>query len=121
MAAAAIVAAAVVLPRVSFRQPTPAPTRGTSSTVTLVAPLGTQATLPSQFRWNPVAGAQVYRVRVFSEQGVPLWTSDDIQSTSIARPDSVSLAAGKYFWRVIVLADDEVIAESPLLSFVIRS
>jgi len=120
-AAAAIVLAAVLVPLMRSSAPEPEVTRTLSPapTVVLTAPLGTVALGSALFEWQAVPGAQAYRVRLFSEQGVPLWTSADVAGTSVARPDSVPLPAGRYFWRVTARADGEILAESALTPFVI--
>jgi len=120
-AAAAIVLAAVLVPLMRPGVPEPEVTRTLSPapTVVLTTPVGTVSSAPSMFQWQPVAGSQTYRIRVFSEQGVPLWTSADVAGTSVARPDSVPLPAGRYFWRVTARADGEILAESALTPFVI--
>src|SRR5687767_8328518 len=50
----------------------PAPRTG----LVLIEPVGTVSQVPAQFRWNKVDAAEAYRVRLFQEDGLLLWTSD---------------------------------------------
>jgi hypothetical protein len=122
LAVAAVVVLGLVFRPVVFRE---APQRETrtapaASVVTLVAPLGDVTAAPSVFRWNAVDGARAYRVRLSSDEGVPIWTRDEVEGTSVRLPDSISLRRGRYFWRVTASADGDVIAESALTPFVVR-
>lgn len=107
-AAAAVVAAALTLPRLTSNVPGPdVPQRarpvteaGGPSRLDIVAPAD-DATVGRRviFTWRS-ANADVYRIVVLTESGVPVWTTDT-GDTTIALPASVTLQGGQaYFWRV---------------------
>jgi hypothetical protein len=60
-------------------------------------------------RWQPVAGADSYRVRVFAADGSVAWSAPPSPSLQAARPE---LPAGAYTWEVEALRGGEVIARS---------
>lgn len=65
------------------------------------------------FNWAPVTGATSYRVSVFSNDGLPVWTRE-VEAPPLAWPADVARAEGLYRWRVEALADGTVRATSRL-------
>jgi hypothetical protein len=107
--AAAVVLAAVSLPRLTSTVPRPAtPQRSRPITdadgrphLALVAPAD-DTTLrggPLLFRWR-TTDADAYRIVLSTETGDPVW-KQETGDTSVTLPDSVPLQPGHaYFWRV---------------------
>jgi hypothetical protein len=68
-----------------------------------VAPSGRLATAPRGFRWEGMADARAYRVRVLRGDGDPVWTSPEVEGLEVAWPSDVPAAPGSYMWRVDAL------------------
>jgi hypothetical protein len=102
--------------------PEPSRTRAVTSRGPLVVlrPRGAQTGPPESFEWQPVPGASGYQVEVFSEDGTPLWTSPLLVTTRAERPATLSLAPGRYYWRVRANAAGSIASESTLVEFDIR-
>lgn len=60
-------------------------------------------------RWQPVAGAEAYRVRVFAADGAVAWSGAVSPATEARRPE---LPSGTYTWEVEALRGGEVVARS---------
>jgi hypothetical protein len=102
LAAAALLFIAVSVP--GFRQDSSTTLRDVADPVTvtapaLLSPLGAIDTTPI-FRWKSVDGADLYRVTVFSPDGVVVW-DEESTDTVIALPSMSPLQSGAtYMWRV---------------------
>jgi hypothetical protein len=73
-----------------------------STQVIAVAPLGDVNAPPAEFRWEAVAGAADYHVRLLEVDGAVMWESDTAQNTVRIPPEVVrKLAPGRAFqWDV---------------------
>ena len=107
-AAAAVVIAAVALPRLTRTAPDadvpqrarPVTETGGRSHLAIVAPAD-DATVSGRIvlTWRST-NADVYRVILLTKSGAPVWTTET-GDTSVALPDAIALQAGQpYFWRV---------------------
>lgn len=91
-------------------------------TSTLVQPLtpedGTSILYhDSEFTWKPVENAAYYRLVIFSDNGVELW-SQQVKSTEKALPANISMEPeSHYLWKVEAVMPDGIIVSSPLQSF----
>ena len=65
------------------------------------------------FTWTPLPAAAGYRVSVFSEDGLPVWTRE-VAAPPLAWPSDVARTAGRYRWRVEAIGDGTVRATSRL-------
>jgi hypothetical protein len=90
--------------------PLPAPQAGEvrGSRIELVAPLGDVPAVPAELRWEPVAGAAAYRMRLLAVDDVALW---EIRVNRPAAPLPANVAsrlqrAVTYRWTVEALAED---------------
>jgi hypothetical protein len=92
----------------------PAPRTG----LVLIEPVGTVSQVPAQFRWNKVDAAEAYRVRLFQEDGLLLWTSEPMKEGRADWPAGVTLAPGRYFWDVEAFREGNSLARSELQAFV---
>lgn len=119
--AAAAVIAVGVLTWVPRQPPVSSPmTRAPAAPSSLVPlePSGTIATLPRQLRWKGMADAETYRVRLFREDGLLLWTSAALAENGVDWPVTLELAPAKYFWEVEAFREGKSLARSELLPFV---
>jgi hypothetical protein len=123
LAAAAVIALAVVLP---LNAPTSTPgsgnvVRGTlSATLKAIEPSGAISGVPHAFRWQSSSEAELYRVHLFTDEGMWLWTSAPVSSTEVAWPSSIEPRSGGYLWRVDGIRDGATVTGSPMLPFRIR-
>ncbi len=74
---------------------------------------------PVRFEWTPAPGADRYAIGIWDEVDRLIWRRDDVQATSVARPDDLLLEPGTYFWSVSALSGGRQIAESGLSAFVV--
>jgi hypothetical protein len=98
-------------PAASFIEP--------SELVSLVGPDGPVTERPDRFRWEPVASADTYQVRVYAADGTLVWTSEELMESSAAWPDSISLGEATYYWGVSAFSAGDIVAESGLASVVL--
>lgn len=76
---------------------------------------------PKTFTWTAVPGADSYSIGIWNEIDMLIWRQNDIPSTSVTRPDDVTLEPGTYFWTVSALRNGEELADSGLSAFVVRT
>jgi len=76
---------------------------------------------PKRLEWTAVDGADSYTVGIWNEVDVLIWRQNGISTTSVTRPDDVSLEPGTYFWSVSALRNGEELADSGLSAFVVRT
>lgn len=63
------------------------------------APVGDVTTV-SAFRWSPVTSADLYRVRIYSDEGTVIWEAET-QAAHLAWPSELRLASNtRYLWEV---------------------
>ena len=77
-----------------------APT-GAPGALVALAPMGRLSEPPREFHWHAVSGRVRYRVQLLSGEGQPLWTSDETDEASLARPSTLRLGPGGYYWQVL--------------------
>ena len=82
----------------------------------LVAPRGPVARV-DQFVWSGVPRSDRYRLRLYTDEGDVLWTSETTD-TLVALPDSVGLShLATYFWKVEAQTEWRRWAASDLVEF----
>ncbi|HQZ37511.1 MAG TPA: hypothetical protein PLH72_00625 [Vicinamibacterales bacterium] len=89
--------------------------------VTLIEPaLGSSSGHIDLFRWEPVAGADGYRVRVTAaaDQRV-VWDSPVITGTEVDLPNTVALEPESYYWQVTALKGGQVLVASTPSRFLV--
>lgn len=125
--ATAAVAAGLVLLLVLpqwIRQPAPtervSSIRGDGLAPVTVEPRGVVKSGPRVFRWEGVASAETYRMRLLSPDGVVLWSSPPVTATVAEPPATVVFDDGIYFWDVSAHRAGERIGESELTRFEVR-
>lgn len=76
--------------------------------------------MPRRFRWTRVDGDVRYEIAVSNEVDVVMWRSSGLREASVAVPADVVLEPGTYFWSVVAIRGDRVVAESGRSAFVVR-
>lgn len=76
---------------------------------------------PTKFAWTAIAGADEYAVGVWNEVDQMVWRQNHIPGTSVDRPEEIRLEPGTYFWSISALQGGELVAESGLAAFVVRT
>ncbi|HET9317019.1 MAG TPA: hypothetical protein VFQ51_15615 [Vicinamibacteria bacterium] len=104
LAAAAVLVWAIGQPRPALA-PAPSATgsdlRGPTQTrPALLEPVGTVTRWPTRLRWDPVAQARGYRVKVLDGEGDLLWASPVTTETTLPWPAEVTPSAGRIYWQV---------------------
>lgn len=85
-----------------------------SGAVNLISPVGEQQGVPSEFRWQAHAGADLYRVEVFDVDGISIWRSET-KSTSV-KPPARLLAPGRAFsWKVSAISRTSTVVGTSIL------
>jgi hypothetical protein len=124
LAAAAALVWAIGHPRPALA-PAPEPNgsglRGPAETrPVLLEPVGTVARWPERLRWDPVAQARGYRVKVLDSQGDQLWASPVVAETSLPWPAELPARPGQMYWQVTAYLQGGTDADgvdSPLVRF----
>jgi hypothetical protein len=75
---------------------------------------------PTRFVWTAYTSAETYSIGVWTDVDVLVWRQDNVQTTSVAKPDDVRFEPGTYFWSVSALREGRLVAESGLAAFVVR-
>lgn len=75
---------------------------------------------PVRFVWSKVENAETYTLRIWNEADVRVASETGIPTTSAEFPKDADMPAGTYFWSVLALRGDQVIAESGMAAFVVR-
>jgi hypothetical protein len=66
----------------------------------LLEPLGVISRWPERLRWEPVAQARGYRVRILGGEGDELWASPVLTAATVAWPAQVAPRPGRTYWQV---------------------
>jgi hypothetical protein len=106
LAAAAALTFVLLRPAAGPQAPAPVPGdgfRGGSAVQdpAALAPRGASQGLPAEFRWQGISSPARYRVLILDSDGEPVWSSEEVDGTTMAWPGELSLKPGSYFWQVI--------------------
>lgn len=85
---------------------------GELASVALLPTVRSQGGRP-ELAWAPVEGATRYRVAVFTEEGLPVW-SREVDAPPVRWPAEAPEATGACRWRVEALRAGGLVARSPL-------
>jgi len=98
-----------------------APAASTPPAVTLLEPApGSSSGHIDLFRWEPVEGADGYRVRVTAAiDQRTVWDSPVISETEAHLPNTIALEPESYFWQVTALKGDQVVVASAPTRFMV--
>ncbi len=75
---------------------------------------------PTKLEWTAVAGAESYAITVENEIEIPMLEQENITTTSMPWPKSVHLDPGTYFWRIIAIKGNRILADSGRAAFLVR-
>ena len=75
--------------------------------------------LPVKLEWTSVDGVESYGIRVENEIEIPVFDQDGIKTTSVPWPKEARVEPGTYYWRIVGLKGDRVIADSGRAAFVV--
>jgi hypothetical protein len=75
--------------------------------------------MPQRFRWTPVQGEARYEIEVWNEVDVLMWRRGDLPEATVERPPEVVLEPGTYFWSVVAIRANRLVAESGRSAFVV--
>ena len=75
--------------------------------------------LPTKLEWTAVNGVDSYAVSVENEIEIPVFDQDGIKTTSVPWPKEVRIDAGTYYWRIVGIKGNKVIADSGRAAFVV--
>lgn len=76
--------------------------------------------LPTLLEWTAAEGADSYAISVENEIEIPVFDQSGITTTSVPWPKEIRVEPGTYFWRIVGLKGDRVIADSGRAAFVVR-
>ena len=76
--------------------------------------------MPQRFRWTPVPGDPRYEIAVWNEIDVLMWRAGDLREPTVECPADIVLEPGTYFWSVVAIRGDRLVAESGRSAFVVR-
>ncbi|HUQ85980.1 MAG TPA: hypothetical protein VM096_00385 [Vicinamibacterales bacterium] len=75
--------------------------------------------LPTKLEWTSVDGVDSYAVSVENEIELPVFDQEGIRTTSVPWPKGFRIDPGTYFWRIVGIKGDKVIADSGRAAFVV--
>lgn len=75
---------------------------------------------PTRLEWTAVDGVESYALSVENEIEIEMFGLEDLKTNSAPWPKEIKLDPGTYFWRIIALKGNRVIADSGRAAFLIR-
>ena len=75
--------------------------------------------LPTKLEWTAVDGVDSYSIGVENEIEIPVFDQEGIKTTSVPWPTEVRIDPGTYFWRIVGMKGDKIIADSGRAAFVV--
>src|SRR5436190_19816218 len=75
--------------------------------------------LPTKLEWTAADGVDSYAISVENEIEIAVFDQEGIKTTSVPWPKEVRIDAGTYFWRIVGLKGDKIIADSGRAAFVV--
>ena len=76
--------------------------------------------LPTRLEWTAAAGVDSYAIGVENEIEIAVFDQDGITGTSTPWPKDLRIDPGTYYWRIVGLKGDRVVADSGRAAFVVR-
>lgn len=76
--------------------------------------------LPTRLEWTAAAGVDSYAIGVENEIEIAVFDQDGITGTSTPWPKDLRIDPGTYYWRIVGLQGDRVVADSGRAAFVVR-
>ena len=75
--------------------------------------------LPVKLEWTAVDGIDSYGVSVENEIEIPVFDQDGIKTTSVPWPKEARVEPGTYYWRIVGIKGDRIVADSGRAAFVV--
>ncbi len=75
--------------------------------------------IPVKLEWTAADGVDSYGIRVENEIEIPVFEQDGIKTTSVPWPKEARIEPGTYYWRIVGLKGDRVVADSGRAAFVV--
>ena len=75
--------------------------------------------IPVKLEWTPVDGVDSYGISVENEIEIPVFDQDGIKTTSVPWPKEARVEPGTYYWRIVGLKGNRIIADSGRAAFVV--
>lgn len=75
--------------------------------------------LPTRLEWTAVDGVDSYAITVENEIEIPVFDQEGITTTSVPWPKEARVDAGTYYWRIVGLKGDRIVADSGRAAFVV--
>lgn len=75
--------------------------------------------LPTRLEWTAVDGVDSYAITVENEIEIPVFDQEDIKTTSVPWPKEARIDPGTYYWRIVGLKNDKIVADSGRAAFVV--
>ena len=74
---------------------------------------------PALLEWTAVPGVETYAVTVENEIEIGIWDQRGITTNSTPWPKEVKVDPGTYYWRIVGLKGERVVADSGRAAFVV--
>ena len=74
---------------------------------------------PTTLEWTAVDGVDSYEISVENDIELPVFDQEGIKSTSVPWPKDIRIDPGTYFWRIVGIKGDKIIADSGRAAFVV--
>lgn len=74
---------------------------------------------PTLLEWSEAPGVDSYSIGVENEIEIQMFEQDNIKATKVPWPDGLKLEPGTYFWRIVGMKGDRIVADSGRAAFVI--
>jgi hypothetical protein len=74
---------------------------------------------PATLEWTAAAGVDSYAISVENDIELPVFDQDGIKSTSVPWPKEIRIEPGTYFWRIVGIKGDKIVADSGRAAFVV--
>jgi hypothetical protein len=74
---------------------------------------------PTKLEWTAASGVDSYSIAVENEIEIQMFEQDNIKETSVPWPKGLKLDPGTYFWRIVGVKGDRIVADSGRAAFVI--
>ena len=76
--------------------------------------------LPTVLEWTAAAGVDTYAVSVENDIEIDVFDQAGITGTSTPWPKELKIDPGTYYWRIVGLKGDRLVADSGRAAFVVR-
>jgi hypothetical protein len=75
---------------------------------------------PTVLEWTKVPGVDTYTVSVENEIEISVFEQEGVVTNSMPWPKGIKVDPGTYFWRIVGLKGEHIVADSGRAAFVVR-